>query len=58
MDECLDIRNCSCDKRLIGELVLECENKILNSTKTSIDEKKETCKKNNCLIDTISLVVI
>ena len=34
-----------CEKRVIGKLVLECEDKILNTTKTSLHDKKETCKK-------------
>ena len=41
----LEIKNCSCEKRLIGKLVLECEDEILNTTETSLDEKKEICKK-------------
>ena len=31
-DEYLDTENCSCEKRLFGKLVLECEDEILNST--------------------------
>ena len=52
--EYLDFKNCSCEKRLIDNLVLECEDEILNST----NDKKVRCRKNNCLIHTVSLVVI
>ena len=39
--------NCKCRKRLIGKLLLECENEILNTTDTiSITDKKVTCKNN------------
>ena len=51
IDEYFDIKKCSCEKRLIGRLVLECQDEILNTTKTS-------CKKNNCLMHTISLLFI
>ena len=27
----LDIKNCSCKKRLIGKLLLECKDEILNT---------------------------
>ena len=36
---------------------MSCEDKILNATETSLDDKKVTCKENNCLIHTILLVV-
>ena len=58
IDNYLGIKNCSCEKRLISKLVLECEDEILNATENSIDDKKVTCKKYNCLIQTISLVII
>ena len=51
--EYLDIKNCSCKKRLISKLVLACDNKILNTTETSLDNKNITCEKNNCFIHTI-----
>ena len=38
----IDIKNCSCKKRLIGKLVLVCEDEILNITETSLDDKKVT----------------
>ena len=55
---CQKFRNCLCEKRLIGKLVLESEDEILNTTETSLDDKKETCEKSNRLIDTVSLIVI
>ena len=45
IDKYLDIQNCSCEKCLIGKLVLKCEDKILNTTETSPGDKKVTCKK-------------
>ena len=41
----LDIKNCSCEKRLIGKLAL-------------LSDKKVSCAKSNCLIHTIYLVII
>ena len=49
IDEYLDIKNCSCGKRLIGKLVLEWEDGIVNATE---------CTKSNCLIHTILLKII
>ena len=40
IDEYLDIKNCSWKKRLIDKLVLEFEDEILNTNKTSPDDKK------------------
>ena len=56
--EYLDIKNCSCEKYLIGKFVLGWEDEILNKNKTSPDNKNLTCKKNSRLIDTILLVII
>ena len=39
------------------KLVLACEDKILNTTETSLDDKKVTQEKNNCLIHTVSSVI-
>ena len=39
-DEYLDIKNCSCKKRLFGKLELVCDDEILNTTETSLDDKK------------------
>ena len=45
IDEYLDIKNCSCVKRLIGKFVLECEDEILNTTENLLYNKKVTCEK-------------
>ena len=37
----LEIQNCSCEKHLIGTWVSECQDEILNTTETSLDDKKE-----------------
>ena len=58
IDEYLDIINCSCKKRLFGKLVLACEDEILNTTETSLNDKKVTCVKNNYLFYMISWVII
>ena len=56
--EYLNFKNWSSKKHLIGKLVLESEDEILNTTETSLDDKKVTSKKDNCLIHTISLIII
>ena len=53
-----NIKNCSCEKRLIGKLVLGCEDKILTTTKTSPYNKRVTCEKRNCFNHTILLAII
>ena len=45
IDGYLDIKKCLCKKRLFRKLVLVCEDKILNITKTSTCSKKITCEK-------------
>ena len=40
IDEYLDFKSCSCKKHLFGKLVLACEDEILNTTETSLDDKK------------------
>ena len=40
IDEYLDVKDCSCEIRLIGKLVFEYENEKLNATETSLDDKK------------------
>ena len=40
ISEYLDIKNCSCEKRLIDKLVLPTEDEILTTTETSSDDKK------------------
>ena len=51
-------RNCFCKKCLIGILVLKCEDEIFNITQTSLNDNKVVCEKSNCLIHTISVVII
>ena len=46
------------EKRLFGKLVLVFEDEILNKTEASLVDKKVICEKNNCLIYTISLIII
>ena len=53
VDENLDIENCSCEKHLFDKLVITCEDGILNTSETSLDNKIAICK-NNFLIHTIS----
>ena len=45
-------------KHLIDKLILECEDEILNTTETLHSDWKRACAKRNCLIHTISLVII
>ena len=45
-------------KRLTGKLVIEYKNEILNTTDTALDDKKVTCKKNNCLIHKIPVTCL
>ena len=33
-------KNCSCEKCLIGKLILECEDEILNTTEALLNDKK------------------
>ena len=40
IDEYLDTKNCSCEKCLIGKLVLECEDEILNTIEKLLNDKK------------------
>ena len=57
-DKYLDIKSFSCKKCLFGKLVLACEDEIFNTTETSVDNKKSTYERGNCLIHTISLIII
>ena len=57
-DEYLIIKNCSWAKPLIDKVLLTYGNEILNTAKASLDDKSVTCKISNCLIHTISLVII
>ena len=58
IDKFLDTKNCSCKKRLISKLVLECEDEILNTTGSSPDNKKGTCKKTKILLAIMCLLLI
>ena len=49
-DKYLDIKNCSCEKRLIVKLVLECEHDVLITTETLLYDKNVTCANTNCHI--------
>ena len=49
IDEYLDTKNWLCKKRL-GKLLLACEDVIINTTETSLVNKKVTCKNSKCLI--------
>ena len=52
------VKNCSCEKLLIFKVLLQFEDEILNATETLLNDKKLACAKSNCLIHTISLIVI
>ena len=45
-----DIKNSSCKKCIIGKLLLECQDEILNKTETLLDDKNAAYTKSNCLI--------
>ena len=40
IDQSLDIKNCSCKKRLFGTLALACEDETLNTTETHLMIKR------------------
>ena len=50
IDEYLNTKICLWEKCLIGKLVSTCENEILNTIETSVDNKKVTCEDNSRLI--------
>ena len=50
IDKYFAIENCSCEKHLLGKLVLACEDEILNRPKTSFDDKKTTSEKSIALL--------
>ena len=56
IDLYLDIKNYCCEKN--GKLVLECEDEILNTTETLINDNKLACVKSNFLIHAVSLIII
>ena len=55
--EYLDYENCKCGKKLIGKLVLECKNEILNAIPLnetdaiSVTDKNVICKLNICKLN-------
>ena len=57
-DEYLEIRNYSCKKRLIGKLVLECEDEMLNATETLLNDKKVTLPYPHYFIGFICLLLL
>ena len=58
LDEYSDTNSCTCEKRLIGKLELECKDEMLNTTEISPDVKESKMWKSDRLIHTISLVII
>ena len=57
IEDYLNIKNCLCKKCLIGILVLACENEILITIKTLL-ENKTAIRVNNFFIHTISLIIL
>ena len=53
-DEYLDTKNRSCEKILIGKLVLECEDEMLDATENLVNDKTVACAKSN----SISVVIM
>ena len=51
------IKNSSCQKRLIGILVWECEDEVLNTMETLLNDKKVAYAKSNYFIYTILLEI-
>ena len=49
IDEYLDIKNCTCEKSLIGKLVLKYEDEILNTIETLLNNEKLACAKSSFL---------
>ena len=39
-DEFLNIKNCYCKERLVGKIMLECEDEILNTNETLLNDEK------------------
>ena len=58
IDEYLDIKNCSCKRHLNDKLVWGCKDETLNTTETLLKDEKVACSESNCLIHTISFVII
>ena len=55
IDEHVDVKNCFCKKFSVGKLVLECGDKILNTTEILINDRKVAFAKSILLIHIISL---
>ena len=45
IDKCFNIKVCPCEECLTGILVLACEDEILSTTETSLDNQKSTYEK-------------
>ena len=45
IDKYLDSKNCSCEERQIGKLVLECKDEMLKTPETLLNDKKIRDKK-------------
>ena len=58
IDEYLDIKNVSSKKHLFFKLVLKCEDEILNTSETLLNNEKVTFEKSIFFILTISLIII
>ena len=54
----LDTKNCSFEKRLIGKLLLKCEDEMLNTTETSLNDKKKPCEKKSLVIINFFLLAV
>ena len=54
----LDIKNVSSKKHLFFKLVLKCEDEILNTSETLLNNEKVTFEKSIFFILTISLIII
>ena len=53
VDEYLDIKNWSCEKRQISKFLSEYEDEILDTTEFLLNDKKVAYAKSNCLVDAI-----
>ena len=45
IDKYLDSKNCSCEERQVGKLVLECKDEMFKTPETLLNDKKKTRKK-------------
>ena len=58
IDNYLDAKSYSCEKRLITKLVSACEDEVLNTTESSPCVKIVTFGKSNYLIHIILMIII